>query len=213
MDEQIKEFIEENVLLINSTNKYDWEDLYNRAKQELDDKVGEFTQILLNCDIDPLNYLSNIPSFYLHSINKENIIIPDKIKFIGGAAFANNQALKSIVIPSNIHEIGYRAFRDCHNLKEIKILGNNITIEPETFLNSHNTKELYLSKQVKEIQYHAFYNCYKLTEIIYEGTPKEFKNIHINRGAFDTDTDQYIQRHITFIGDNNNRSDFNLYVK
>ena len=50
MKEKIKKFIEDNINLINQ-NK--WEEVYSNAR-DLYPHVGEFTEALLNCGINPL---------------------------------------------------------------------------------------------------------------------------------------------------------------
>ena len=202
--EQVESFIKQNIDLINQGDKDAWEKIYDRAKGELDIYVGELTQMFLDSGIDPLIYLSYIPSFYMHSNTYlKNFTIPNNINFIGGAAFSGCSKLKEIIIPDNVTNIDYRAFRNCHDLKKASF--HCTEIGGEAFMDS-GLEEIYISNNVKEILPRAFYNCYYLTEIIYEGTPEQFKKIGIRSNIFGTDTNQYIQRYITYTktGERNN---------
>ena len=53
----------------------------------------------------------------------ETIKLGDKIKVIGGSAFAN-AAIEEIDIPSNVEEIDAWAFYECKNLKKVTLHGN-----------------------------------------------------------------------------------------
>lgn len=85
-DDKIKYFIEKNIDFINE-NK--WEELYMALSYCFgsDSYVGKFTQMLISCDINPLNYLKVVPkAFWIYD---DNILIdiPKNVKEIKSLAF------------------------------------------------------------------------------------------------------------------------------
>ena len=64
MNLKIKKFIEDNKKLIKN-NK--WEEIYKEANYSWDfmEEIGDFTSILLNADINPLEYIDYIPERFL----------------------------------------------------------------------------------------------------------------------------------------------------
>ena len=101
---------------------------FNTLYRELQEKVpysgvGEFTQLLVNLNIDPLNYLDHIPNSFLTSTSIKNINIPDHITSIDEFAFAHCGSLTSITIPDSVTSIGYWAFNGCTGLNYISYKG------------------------------------------------------------------------------------------
>ena len=115
---KVEEFIKQYSYLINE-NK--WEELYGRtiSNQFSAYDVGEFTKTILECDINPLLYMSYVPKYYLCGVeNIANINIPDNIYSIFKGAFWDSN-IESIYIPSTINSIYECAFKNCKNLKHI----------------------------------------------------------------------------------------------
>ena len=61
-----------------------------------------------------------------------NIVLPDSVEVIGGAAFDGCARLQSITMPKGLREIRWRAFRLCSQLQEITI--------PDNIEKVHNAK-------------------------------------------------------------------------
>ena len=68
--------------------------------------VGVFTQMLYYIGIDPLNYMSEIPDFYLSGSDIETFKVPSSITSIGDASFLRCKSLKEIIIEEGVKEIG-----------------------------------------------------------------------------------------------------------
>ena len=66
MDDRIKQFILNNLDLINSDDKDSWELFYQRVSNRFrDGGIGEITSMLLQAGIDPMKLLQNMPDNYL----------------------------------------------------------------------------------------------------------------------------------------------------
>ena len=96
MNKEIKEFIEDNKDLIEEN---EWDELYEKLdtiKPFQLSLIGEFTEILLQAHIDPLEYMKEVPAFYLdrRTVPYESYSLPSSIKGIKAFAFAFTEGLK-----------------------------------------------------------------------------------------------------------------------
>lgn len=83
----------------------------------------EFTQLCLESNINPLNYMDEVPNSYLANSDIESIIIPDRIKTISLFVFYYCTKLTNITIPNSVTTIGKYAFYDCVKLMDINYNG------------------------------------------------------------------------------------------
>lgn len=143
-------FIKNNINLINQNA---WEELYNKISDGskiifTPAQVSDFTITILQCGINPLEYLDYIPSYYLCRVDEtqkgkeiiKQFSIPNNIKEINAYAFKENWVLEKLTIPKSVDYINRDAFTDCENLKEIDYLGTiedwgGVGEEPYTFYN------------------------------------------------------------------------------
>ena len=111
MDIFIKQFIEDNIDLIENDN---WDEIYN-SKIPLNfgnySYTGRFTQAILECDINPLNYMKEVPEAYMYeSISPDlNIYIPEGVEKISKCAF-HNALIKSLHIPKSVNKINMQGW-------------------------------------------------------------------------------------------------------
>lgn len=180
----VDEFIEKHIEQI---DKNDWRNIYYKALEELDGYVGELTLTLLEARINPLDHLDYIPSMYLHSSDIKDFDIPNHIKTIESAAFAESSIEGKFIIPNSVETINYRAFRSCINLEEVHFLDNVVQIASETFLGCTNLKRIYLPHALEEIGTRCFFNCNRLKDIYYDGTQEDWEKLWIGPAAFGTD--------------------------
>ena len=193
MDKFVKNFIEDNVDLIESNS---WDIIYEKLnKLPIWDKmftISEITEIVLKAGIDPINYLSKIPDYYLFRKDiVDEIKLPSKITNIGDLSFQQASTLKSINL-YNIEKVGIgafafsgltkaefgkkviietNAFTSCVNLKILKI-GNNSSIEENAFEGCYILKDLYLPNNFI-IKGNAFAQC-GVADIYYDGNEEEW---------------------------------------
>ena len=134
----------------------DFDTLYHKAAQDpyiLD--ASHLTELFREAGIDPLPYLSNIPSHYDFQSHTTRLRVPDSISTIGENAFAQCTELQSITLGANVREIGYGAFQGCKGLKEIKWNTALCTMGSFAF-ESCNLVSLSIPNSVETIGFGAF---------------------------------------------------------
>ena len=105
LTKDLKQFIERNIELIEE-NKFD--ELYNKAENELyfSQSIGTLTRTLLAANINPIEYLSEIPYCYLYGdSNIIEFVIPNKIEFVNNCAFCNCSQLHDVIFGTNVSVI------------------------------------------------------------------------------------------------------------
>ena len=102
--EFVDSFIEQNIELIDNN---DWETVYNNLLQHFTGRrVGLFTEKILECGINPLDWLSYIPNYYLWgSTDISEFKVPDNIVYIGENAFASS-SIKDLYLGIGLRHIG-----------------------------------------------------------------------------------------------------------
>lgn len=131
----IKLFIEEHIDLIDNNN---WDTLYRLANLEFSHPrtVGVLTEILLECGINPLTYITGkVPEGYLADseiVTSSNFYLPDTIEIIGKAAFACCMNLRNVKLPDSVRLIGQHAFTGCV-FNEFILSKNIVQIGPNAF--------------------------------------------------------------------------------
>lgn len=177
MNKQVKKFIEENVDLIEN-NK--WEKIYINAESVLWLNVGEFTDALLACGINPLELgLNYIPNRFFYCGKIKEFIIPNNVTSIGNNAFYNCSSLTSIEIPDSITSIGSFAFYNCNSLTNIDIPNSVINIGYGAFSYCSSLISVTIPESVTSIGEDTFHNCNSLTSVKYLGTKKEAMQLGI----------------------------------
>ena len=74
-----------------------------------------------------------IADIAFHGCKIENIVIPDKVKYIGNNAFSSCSWLESVVIPDSVITIGEAAFLSCDSLASVSIPASVESIEKLAF--------------------------------------------------------------------------------
>ena len=131
MNDNVKRFILDNQDLINNDK---WEDVYEKAINELNAYTGIFTELMLEVGIHPEEYLKELPEYFLSNSNTKEFIIPDNIIYIGNWAFLYCHALEHIVVNEDVKEIGEQAFYSCKNLTKVIIRNPEIEIAANAFI-------------------------------------------------------------------------------
>ena len=144
---EVKQFIEVNIDLIDAN---DFTRLYSRC---IIRTCGKLTDVLYECGIDPLQYMTTVPTWFAYKSNITNITIPNNIKSIGDLAFYNCSSLTSVSIPDSVTSIGDSAFEGCSSLTSVSI-PDSVTI----------------------INEFAFEDCGNL-QITYSGTKQQWKHL------------------------------------
>ena len=172
MDDKVKKFIEENIELIESNR---WDELYKKS-DDLKADVGNFTKAMLDADIHPENYLSDLPIHFLRGSNISEFEIPNNIKSIGKYAFTCCYNLTSVTIGNNITSIGECSFEHCYSLTSIEIPDNVREISWHTFSDCPRLTYVNIPTSVRRIDEYAFFECKNLN-ISYAGTTTQWQNL------------------------------------
>lgn len=130
ISQQLKNFIEKYGEQIDNnqwTEIYESRDWFNLTPTD----NNLFTEILYQARINPLEYVKEVPSYFLFDSNLFNsnfktFQITDGIESIRLYAFCKCENLESIVIPSSVKQIDSNAFYFCFDLDNIKFLGTRI---------------------------------------------------------------------------------------
>lgn len=169
-----------------------------------EDERPLFTNLLMDCGINPLEHLDDIPSYYAYgtSLYKELKVPPNiksigdyaflnaglirvytghNIESIGEGAFAANSSLVELYLDNNdtLKKIGRGAFSNCSNLEGTIIWNGIEEIDSQVFEFCTNMKELRMWPSVKRIGDGAFFGCNKL-KVWYYGTIDQFRQIRLD---------------------------------
>lgn len=127
--------------------------------------MSEFTSILLDINVDPLNYLDKIYGCQYINLPLADINIPSNIKSIGWSAFYCCKKLKKVIMPNSIVEINEMAFEGCTGLTDIAISENVKEIGWNAFFNCRKLKSVTIPNSVTEIGGCAFRDCAGLKSV------------------------------------------------
>ena len=163
MNEILKQFINENIDLINKNTKESWEEIYEKLYFKI---KGDFTKVILDAGInDPASKLGYIPEYYLYSCNISEYKIPDNVTSIGSSAFYNCDSLTSVVIGDSATTISDYAFYNCSSLMSINIPDSVISIGRYAIAHCSSLTSIVIPDGVTSIDGGVFYDCDGLTEI------------------------------------------------
>lgn len=190
-------------------NAYQLEDVYKKLSMEDDfGIVTEFTQLLLQIGVDPLEHMSCVPIDYMRDTDITSIDIPDNVTAICSGAFNSCNDLRSVTLPSHLERIGIHAFAYCEALKNITLPNSLQVLEawsfrgctsltridipdsinkinPGVFTNCTALEHITIPKSVKKIYEDAFANTPKLYDVTYDGSVNELhKMSYVHRNAF-----------------------------
>lgn len=144
--------------------KNDWESIYDDLPSYKD--VSSLTDFLLNkANINPLYYMTSVPTHFAYNLDITSINIPNNITSIGEWAFSNCSSLTSITIPNSVTEIGGDAFYNCIRLTSINIPDGVRSIEEYAFAGCNKLTSITIPNSVESINDFAFEDCTGLTSI------------------------------------------------
>lgn len=120
-------------------------------------------------NVDPLKKLNYVPNYFAWGLPIESINLPDNIKTIDLAAFADCTDLKNIRWSRNLKRINSEAFKRCVSLDEVILPESLETLSDGVFLGAGLSK-LTLGPNITDIRTDLFRGCGNLKEITYRGT-------------------------------------------
>lgn len=178
MDNQVKKFIETYIYLLDTN---EWENFYKHAEDESRDYtlISGCSEIFINANINPAEYLSEIPANFLRNSSIQEFMIPNNIKTIGMCAFYDCQQLSKINIPGTVKLIESSAFLGCENLVEVVLAEGLERIEHYAFSYCKKLASLDIPKSISHIADTAFTRCKKLV-INYPGIKEDWYRLYAN---------------------------------
>lgn len=146
--------------------KSDFGTLYKKLQEtENYDTIGNFTQLLISLNLDPLSYLDYMPIAFLAHTSVKSIDIPNHITNISDWAFCGCESLTSITIPDSVTSIGEYAFNYCTSLESIIIPDSVTSIGQGAFQDSKGLTSITIPDSVTSIDDSVFEKCTSLTSI------------------------------------------------
>lgn len=97
--------------------------------------------------------------------DREDVVIPDKVKIIERSVFLNHDEIKSIQLPKNLSLINNYAFSGCARIKEIKIPDTVESIGSFAFSNCSRLERIFIGSSVKHLGPMSFWACNDLKNI------------------------------------------------
>lgn len=109
-----KDYIKSHMDELDIDGLYNNAEMYNKTYDV--DVTPQLTRLLYNINIDPLDYLTEVPAYFMNYVQARiDLILPNNITAIGDFAFADSW-IKSITIPNTCTYFGDRIFYDCKKL-------------------------------------------------------------------------------------------------
>ena len=193
----LKNFINENIELINENTPDSWLSIYQKFEDEYDEELaGQLSAVLLASGINPPLIIGEIPRRFLQYQSQiTEYKIPSNCTYIGMSAFEDTSItqidippavtgidylafggskLKSIKLPSSVKTLENAAFHSCKDLEEVD-LGEIVSIGEDCFAGCIHLTKLYIPKNILYFHMNSLYGCTRLKEIIYKGTKEEFE--------------------------------------
>lgn len=94
-----------------------------------------------------------------------DVVIPDGIKIIGKACFANMQGIESITIPDGVYKIQSAAFQGCIGLRKIVLPQSLDEIDYHAFSGCTSLKFIQLPNSIQSLKFGCFSGCTSLESI------------------------------------------------
>ncbi len=185
----IKDYIEKYKA---DMEKEDFDALYSHMTAQT--MAAFLTEALLEADINPLDYLTEIPKYYGQQVSMfKTLDVPDQITVIDENAFSSCPALIEVTLPEGLLAIRNAAFYACNKLEKINIpksclflgacafqysalksieLPSISSVFHSTFKGCTNLVEVKFGDKISSIEQSAFESCTSLTKI---DLPKELE--------------------------------------
>ena len=114
--------------------------------------TSAFTALLLKNNINPLEYMDEVPEYFAYGLDIKEFIIPNNIIEISHCAFEDCSILTNITIGSGTTHIYNSAFSNCERLASITIPKSVVYIGRGAFRNCSKLKDIYITQVQKKIE-------------------------------------------------------------
>lgn len=156
MTDATKEFLKNNLDLIDNN---EFSKLYKQAPEP-----EELTDVLLASEINPLDYMTEVPNYYACNSSIQSITLPEHVQNIGRQSFAWCKNLTDVEFSSSIYYIGEEAFLGCSSLKHIGLPDHLMYVSLGSFAGTA-IEHIVIPPHLKVISYSCFKQCTKLKTV------------------------------------------------
>ena len=109
------------------------------------------TQMFYECQINPLEYMTQVPAEFLSSCpTLTEIELPDTINRLCSSCFYDCTNVKELVLPKSIDRIDDWALANMDNLTELTIRGKLTFLDPFAIYDNPSLKTIYSIPENKE---------------------------------------------------------------
>lgn len=108
------------------------------------------------------NEVTVIADYAFMNSNRQEIVLPAKLKEIGEGAFCN-AAITSLELPDSVVEVGEKAFSQCTNLQKVSLSPNMKVIRKYTFSDCSALQQVYIPEGIETLEHLCFSDCNSLT--------------------------------------------------
>ena len=195
----LKNFINDNLNLIDKNTPDSWRSIYQKFEDEYDEELaGQLSAVLLEAGINPPLIIGEVPRRFLQYQSQiTEYKIPDNCTYIGMSAFEDTSIteinipstvtgidylafsgtkLKKIKLPSSVKTLENAVFHSCKDLEEVD-LGNLVYLGDECFVDCIHLTKVIIPNTIFRLDLTCFYGCTRLREINYKGTKEEFEEL------------------------------------
>ncbi len=113
-------------------------------------------------------------AFYGTGIRK--IVLPSKLKKIGGFAFQSNKKLASVSIPDGVEEIAKNAFAYCEVMTSLSLPNSLKVLGENAFSGCVALEEVTYPSSIEEAGDNIFFNCIAIKKVTFEKGVTEIPN-------------------------------------
>ena len=195
----LKNFINENINLINENTPESWRSIYQQFEEDYDEELaGQLSAVLLASGINPPLVIGEVPRRFLQYQSQiTEYKIPSNCTYIGMSAFEDTSItqidipptvtgidylafggtkLKKIKLPDSVRTLENAVFHSCKDLEEVD-LGNLVYLGDECFVDCNHLVKVIIPNTIFRLDLTCFYGCTRLKEINYKGTKERFEEL------------------------------------
>lgn len=193
--EELISILKDNAQLLQQNN---FKEIYENLSPPLS---GEFTSMCYLSEINPLQFMTEVPASMFSYVELPKVIVPAHIKVVKERAF-NSSRIQEVILPtgatlepysfglsyinhiqlpqtlSTIPELCFKG----SDIQEINIPAPVASIGGEAFNMCHHLqKVVFEGDKIQRIGPSAFSSCTRLQEIVYPGTKEQWNAIKIGK--------------------------------
>lgn len=173
-------YIEDNIGFLDTNN---FEAFYGNMADVPDFVISNISAMLLQSDINPLQYLESVPEAFLkyadnfEDFHLTDLVIPNNIREVGVNSFYKAGLTGSLSLPEALENIDSNAFASNYiESLDLSRCKHSLNFPISSFISNRFLEYILLPMPDIAITFRekSFQNCPKLKHLIYPGTKKQF---------------------------------------